>query len=144
MRTVCFTLLIAFALASQGCSEKFKLIPVSGEVTSDDGKPLDKIFVEFYPVSGGPKSIGETDAAGKFTLKTLEGEDGAVIGNHQVSLRDTGILGDKFMGRAAEHVDMTKGKKPRIASKYAQADKSGLTYTVADGAEGPVFKAANR
>lgn len=145
LRNVCLTLfLIAFAATLQGCSDSFKLVPVSGQVTTEDGKPLDKIFVEFFPLSGGPKSMGETDSEGKFLLKTAEGQDGAVIGEHQVSLRDTGILGDKFMGRAGENVDMTKGRKPRIAAKYAQSDKSGLTYKVAAGTEGPVFKAAEK
>lgn len=145
LRFVCFTLsLIAWAITLQGCSESFKIIPVSGQVTTEDGKPLDKIFVEFYPLSGGPKSLGETDAEGKFTLSTAEGQKGAVVGDHQVSLRDTGILGDKFMGRAGENVDMSQGRKPRIAAKYAQSDKSGLTYKVAAGAEGPVFKAAEK
>jgi hypothetical protein len=135
--------ILAFGLVGLvGCSDKFKIVPVSGQVTAADGKPLDKIFVEFYPSGEGPKSYGETNADGKFTLKTNDGKDGAMIGKHRVSLKDTAVLGDKFMGRAGEHVDMTEGRKPRIANKYTSIDTSELTFDVTEGGEGPKFQPA--
>lgn len=139
-RTIGCVLFSILFLSLTGCGDGFSVVPYSGQVTTADGKPLDKIFVEFYPTGGGPKSIGETDSEGKFALKTVDGEEGAVVGEHKVTLRDTAVLGDKFMGRAAEHVDMTEGRKPRIANKYTSVDNSGLTCSVAEGAT-TVFKA---
>ena len=133
-------LLVAFLLGLSGCGDGFQVVPFSGQVTAEDGTPLDKIFVEFYPVAGGAKSFGETDAQGVFVLKTVDGRDGAVVGEHHVTLRDTAVLGDKFMGRAAEHVNMSEGRKPRIANKYISADQSGIKCTVSSDGQPPVFK----
>jgi len=140
IRSIASVLIGVLFLTLTGCGDGFRIVPYSGQVTTADGKPLEKIFVEFYPTAGGPKSIGETDAEGKFSLKTVEGEEGAVAGDHKVTLRDTSILGDKFLGRAGEHVDMTEGRKPRIANKYTSVDNSGLTCSVSEGAS-TVFKA---
>jgi hypothetical protein len=48
--------------------------------------------VNFQPIAGegtenpGPGSTGITDAEGRFVLKTIDGEDGAVVGEHQVRI----------------------------------------------------------
>ncbi|MHC4177940.1 MAG: hypothetical protein ACYSWU_10555, partial [Planctomycetota bacterium] len=61
-----------------------------------NGKPLPNVVinVSFQPVSAGtddpnpgPGSHGTTDAAGRFTLRTIEPDaDGAVVGKHIVRL----------------------------------------------------------
>ena len=66
----------------------------------------------------------------------------AVDGEHKVVLRDAAVNGGKLLGRAGEEVDLTEGRKPRIANKYTSIDQSGLTATITAGGEGPTFKAA--
>lgn len=66
--------------------------PVSGTVTVQ-GKPQANLVVSFLPQSGtieaGRGSMGVTDAAGKYALKTTESEqrDGALVGKHKVVIR---------------------------------------------------------
>jgi len=99
-----------------------------------NGQPLEKIMVEFWPTTQGPRSIGTTDDQGHFKLKTDDGlRDGAAVGPHKIVLHDTSILGDVFLGRAAEDVDMAKGKKPRISAEYSNAESTSLTKEVKAG-----------
>ena len=103
---------------------------VQGTVTMG-GKPLDKIMVEFWPVSEGPRSFATTDADGRFKLMTDDGKrDGASVGSHKVVLKDVGVLGDKFLGRAGENADMSQGKKPRISGKYASPETTMISEKV--------------
>ncbi len=88
---LCLALLQLVALAGCGGNE-FDLAPVSGRITLD-GKPLPGADVVFQPfesnagtVNVGPGSFGHTDEQGNFTLKTMEGEAGAVVGKHHVTV----------------------------------------------------------
>jgi len=122
--------LTAGLLMLVGCSRGPQLAEVAGTVKLK-GKPLDKIHVEFWPEGDGPRSIGETDAQGRFTLTTDNGKKkGAVVGSHKIVLRDVGVLGEKFLGRAAEGVDMSKGRKPRITDRYSDPHKTPLKKEV--------------
>jgi hypothetical protein len=110
---------------------------VGGVIKSKaDGKPLDKIRVEFWPIGNGPKSIAYTDAEGRYKLGTEDGTMlGALAGKHKVAFSDTSIynneLAKKVFGRAAEDVDLTiEGKKPRIAMRYTNPTTSPETAEV--------------
>lgn len=88
-RTLFLGTLVLFA----GCaSESYSTAPVSGTVTLD-GEPLANASVGFEPIRQGQDivagygSYGETDENGNFTLKTLHGQDGAIVGKHRVSIR---------------------------------------------------------
>ena len=86
---------LALALACTGfllgCggSGDFELAPVSGVVTLD-GNPVPQADVVFQPIGDkdhpipGPSSNGKADAAGRFELRTIKDEAGAVVGNHRV------------------------------------------------------------
>ena len=117
-----------------GCGgDEFNMAPVTGTVTLA-GKPLEKVMVEFWPESEGPRSIAVTDEAGHFELMTDDGQSkGAVVGSHKIVLRDMSIMNDEVRGRAAADVDLTQGRKPRISKKYANAQTTKLTEIVADG-----------
>ncbi len=108
-----------------------RIVPVEGTVKLD-GKSLDKILVEFWPTTDGPRSFGETDSDGHFKLTTDDGKrDGASVGVHKVTLKDTAVLGGKFMGRKGEEIaDMSAGRKSRIAGKFSGPDTSKLTVTI--------------
>jgi hypothetical protein len=116
-----------------GCGDGVKIAPVEGTVTLD-GKPLDKVMVEFWPDAVGPRSFGETDSQGHFKLTTDDGKsEGAAIGLNRVTLKDLTLMGDKFMGREAEHVNLSEGKKPRISAKLAQTESTPISETVVAG-----------
>ena len=106
-------------LMLSGCGESGpQIVEVEGTVTMG-GKPLEKIYVEFYPEKEGPQSTGITDASGRFVLQTKDGKQkGAPVGSHKVVIQDMSIMNTTFMGRAGEEVDLREGRKPRTAEKY--------------------------
>jgi len=124
--------LFAALLLLAGCGSEFQFGQVDGKLLVN-GVPVEKIQVEFFPTKSGPPSIGITDAAGKFSLSTNEGKAGAVVGAHKVVLRDVGIMGDKFLGRAGEDVDMSQGRSPRILEIYSEVTKTPLQKEVTSG-----------
>jgi len=95
-RIVSARLIVAFFAAAAalitGCSKPVKLVPASG-VVMIDGKPAADISIQFLPkeVKGikQPTSYALTDEQGKFVLRTYEGREGAVPGEHVVLLADT-------------------------------------------------------
>ncbi|UUO06556.1 hypothetical protein M4951_24830 [Blastopirellula sp. J2-11] len=94
-RSLFFALLLAIGSpALVGCGARgAATAPVSGTVTVR-GKPQANLVVSFLPQSStteasGKASMGVTDAAGKFTLQTIDVEprEGALIGKHKVVIR---------------------------------------------------------
>lgn len=129
-----FPLLAAAILASVGCSRGPEFANVEGTVKLN-GKPLEKIHIEFWPeADGGSKSFAVTDEQGHYVLTTIDGErDGAQVGMHRILLRDAARLGDRFLGRKAEGVDMSNGRKSRIPDKYTGIVSSPLKKEVQSG-----------
>lgn len=128
---LCVFALVPFTLVS--CDSGPTLAEVEGTLTLK-GKPLDKIQVEFWPESSGPRSMGTTDSQGRFTLITDDGKrKGAVVGWHKIVLKDVGVLGDTFLGRKGEDVDMTKGRKPQVSDAYSDPNKSSVRKEVTAG-----------
>ena len=78
-----------------GCSNTSKpytTAPVSGIVTLD-GQPLAAAHVTFMPVANpqggsqsGPEAAGDTDASGRYLLKTVFGDTGASVGKNRVMI----------------------------------------------------------
>ncbi|MFN7893239.1 MAG: hypothetical protein ACK5OC_23300 [Pirellula sp.] len=125
---------VVLLLGSMGCDSGPKVAEVSGTITLNDGKPLELIHVEFWS-EGGPRSWGKTDDSGKFTLKldAEDSKDGAIVGKHKVLLRDTWPLKDNKLGEGGEWIDNSKGKKPRIHSKYYDEGATPLSFEVKAG-----------
>ena len=101
-----------------GCGgDGITIVPVEGTVTLD-GQPLERIMVEFWPESEGPRSFASTDEQGHFVLTTDDGKrQGAALGTHRITLKDMTVYNDKFLGRAAENMtNNSSGKKNRIAA----------------------------
>jgi hypothetical protein len=88
-------LLAAFVLgvlATAGCSKSpFDLAPVAGKVTID-GQPFAEGKVMFAPIAAGKSreagrpAFGKLGADGSFTLGTYAPDDGAVVGEHWVTV----------------------------------------------------------
>lgn len=132
-------LLLSFLI---GCGDDGRppLVPVSGVVTLDN-EPVAGAAVMFMPLAGGRPAQGVTDAAGKFRLSTFEDNDGALVGNHQVTITKVEVTGmtataDGLSGL----VDPSQIKETWIIpQKYAQPDSSGLSATVAKGMDEVTF-----
>jgi hypothetical protein len=79
--------LAAVLLTLAGCGTAPPQAEVEGKVTLGS-TPLCGAIVTFYPVSEGarqpPYSRGKTDDTGKYTLATVDGSPGALVGQHRV------------------------------------------------------------
>lgn len=82
---------LCLCLLVVGCESKpYRLAPVNGKITLD-GKPVPGAFVKFtpLPVEGktpGPVSKGRCDTEGRYSLTTIDGDAGAIVGKHRVSI----------------------------------------------------------
>ncbi len=107
------------------------LVPAEGVVLID-GEPAADISVQFLPdeIEGEPRptSYAVTDAEGRFTLKTYEQGEGAVLGGHNV------ILVDTLEERPEQGQEFTR--PPRVNSRYSTIT-GGLRAEVTEGG-GPI------
>lgn len=78
------SLLLVLCPLFAACSELPPTVPVEGKVTLN-GEPIPGCEVTFHPAQGRP-GMGRTDDQGHFVLSTFEGPDGAVPGQHKVTV----------------------------------------------------------
>jgi hypothetical protein len=111
------------------------VVPVQGTVTRE-GKPLAGAAVMFLPAAGGRPATGVTDQAGVFHLQTFKPLDGALLGEHRVSvaLPEAGS-GPGVQTDGGVSVSGSSGKAVAIPmptgfERYARPEESGLTATV--------------
>lgn len=118
---------LAVLAATAGCGTK-EAIPETAPVTGVvlyQGKPVDQAVVTFYPVQGAP-GTARTNAEGKFVLTTHRAEDGAVPGNHTVTVQlmpEGGVPGMEAQSTGATPLPV----------KYANVDSSPLKIEVKAG-----------
>ena len=97
-----------------GCSKsEFELVPVSGTVTLDS-EPIAGGVINFQPVAsadattGGPGSSGRINDEGRFSLTTVRGQPGAVVGTHKVKIfsfsPESPVVSDTDSGPSKERV----------------------------------------
>src|SRR5262245_54429173 len=92
-RVAVFCGVLTLAAAAGGCQRepRWNLAPVEGAVTRA-GRPLANIQVVFLADveagTQGPRASGITDQAGRYRLRTVNGDEGAVMGHHRVRLVD--------------------------------------------------------
>ena len=126
---VCFVILLAVGCGSKGFA------PVSGKIMLDN-KPLADASVVFTPVpdkgsiDAGIGSLGSTNENGEFTLTGTNGQTGAKIGLHRVSITKhkavpAGASTDTDDRRGA------KATKNEVPEKYSE--KTTLTFEVKPG-----------
>ena len=105
----------ALALGFVGCGSG-RYVSVSG-VVSVDGKPFRNALVQFQPISTpenpkpGRASSGVTDEKGRFTLRSVDGYSGAVVGKHRV--RIVTRYSDKLHGYEVWDADANKAVTSR-------------------------------
>jgi len=99
------------AFASPCCNSRTAGYPPLGRVTgvvTRGGQPVAGVTVLFQPVAGGRASVGVTDSAGRYTLRFTEVADGAMVGDHTVTLS---IDPDESDARATLRVVKGLGKQ---------------------------------
>ena len=113
-----FSIVLVIAGLAAGCDQQpYGLAPVSGTVTLD-GKPVSGAQVSFQPQGGagnenpGPGSTGTCDSSGRYELKTIRDEPGAVTGPHAVR-----IYGPKSSGGSHSDTD-APGRKELFPPRY--------------------------
>lgn len=130
-----------------GCgSDAPPTVPVTGIVTLD-GKPIEGATVNFLSENTSIAASGQTDAEGKFSIKTFIGAnsvDGAIVGVHKVSVVKTESSGQnaptdpeeikKMMAEMTTNPAITSQIKSKavIPEKYNNPTMSNLTATVSD------------
>ncbi len=122
-----------------GVADRPKVARVSGTVTYQ-GKAVEDAVLTFSAAGAPRKATGKTDAEGKFTLTTFLTDDGAVAGDHVITI--TKLKGppppamNVETGGAEYTKAMESAAKPAVAAdtglpaKYADPEKSGLMRTV--------------
>lgn len=131
-----FLLLLLLGLTlCPGCQRpSYDLAPVSGRITLN-GQPLTDGHVVFQPItsevtskvsSPGPGSYGFCDGSGGFTLQTILGRPGAVIGAHRVFIRK--ITGGEKARPSSDDSAAADAGKELIPARYN--DESVLRFDV--------------
>lgn len=126
----CFTasVSVALMLASVGCgppANEFPTAPARGIVTYD-GAPVPMGTVMLTPTGNGPPATGNIAEDGTFVLKTYGEDDGAVLGDHGVTITALDI-GD------GSPEDINSAPKELVPPKYGNANTSGLSATIVEG-----------
>ena len=152
MKRTFFAGVVLCLITFSGCGDSVdpnrpKTYPVSGTVTQG-GQPVADANVTFHAKDGSRGAVGVTDANGNFQLTTFTAGDGAVAGEHEVSItkydqpkitpKGDGSIGDtgddpetpeeKGAGRDAD-------PKSMLPAKYADPKTSGIMATVTDAAD---------
>lgn len=131
---------VLVGLGLAGCGESSGRPPlgrVSGTVTYN-GKPVTSGSVNFTPVSGrggdsGQPAIGQIESDGSYTLTTFDTGDGAVLGQHTVTVETRDM--SKF--RVPKRGERIKYELPKmtIPPKYSDPKTTPLRYTVEPGSK---------
>ena len=143
------SVILSFACLCMGCGSS-EYPTVSGKVTYD-GQPLANIEVVFSPLSDSvdtiaPYSTAVTDEAGVFSLKTRDGQLGAVVGQHRVgfawsdiksytvrNLKQSLSEAEDAPERAAELKDKIAAAKEKLASRPTLKANLKTEFTVPAG-----------
>ncbi len=127
------TLTCCALLASPGCSGgdgRVTVYPAHGKVLVK-GQAAEGATVTFYPAAAGeaavamPVPTATTDAIGEFQLRSFEGNDGAPVGEFNVTV----VWPAPPPPNATGIFDL----KDRLGGRYANPQTSKLTAQVAEG-----------
>lgn len=144
LRLAVVAIVAVAASAQAGCGgdpSLPKLGKVHGKVTYK-GKPVAAGHIVFTPVEGkggetGQNGTGEINSDGSYEITTFKTGDGAILGQHVVTVdvRESGT--DAYPKPKADGTIDYKLPKNLAPSKYSTVDKSPLRCTVV--AEGTTF-----
>lgn len=149
--------LVASCVFLSGCSNSGRpaIAPVRGTVTYN-GQPVAGATVVFLCPGAPRPAVGKTDERGEYQLTTYEPNDGAMIGNHVVTVKkkstaaetahtDAGAAGKALQGEAlskaiaqsmresSQEAKKTEKAGSLLPAKYAFLKTSDLRKEVVDG-----------
>ena len=103
-------LLCVVGISVLGCgrSDIPELGTVSGVVTLNN-EPLPNAIVNFSPTAAGRPSTAETDSEGKYSLLYLTDVDGAVVGEHSVTVEK--IISEEEDNMSDDPADLEPGQE---------------------------------
>ncbi len=114
-----------------GCSGRPQMVPVSGTVTHQ-GQRVEGADVMFSP-KGGRIASGRTDKEGRFQLTTFVAGDGALEGEHGVSVAKMQLIMDsKDPDNPYPHA------RNLLPAKYSNVESSGITVSVKRGGDNQI------
>lgn len=143
LRWVRYVAVFVLIAVAGGCgSDRPELAPVHGKVTLDR-QPLSGGTIHFWPAQGRP-ARGTIGPDGTYSLSTFDEKDGAVLGEHVVTIEATRVHGDAPEIKSLEEEMAYYGRKdaPRVGpaaverlvpEKYSRRETSGLAATVNRG-----------
>lgn len=128
--------LVLILVGCGGDRDKPKLGKVSGKVTYK-GKPVSSGHIVFTPSTGkggetGQTATGEIESDGSYTMTTFNTGDGAILGQHVVTvqLSDTDYKSPQPKADGTIDYVMPKSLGPK---KYTSTESSPLRCTVEEG-----------
>lgn len=123
MRSISAFVCLTTALLAAGCGQS-RTVSVNGQVVWEDGTPAGDLVgysVESTVPGSTVSSRADIGAEGRFTLSTFVEGDGAEPGTHKVSIAPI------------PRGESDPPPKVRLPARYADAQKSGLTFTAERG-----------
>jgi hypothetical protein len=103
-------------------------VEVTGTVTYQ-GAPVEGARVMFHSEAGRP-ATGTTDAEGRFELMTFEPRDGAIPGQHKVTVTKRVEVDDPNQPDSPY-----KMVREMLPARYGNPERSGLTASVEPGGD---------
>lgn len=146
MRAFRFLPLLVLGCLVAGCGPRTPAtIPVRGVVILD-GKPVEGATVGFTPTEGVRPATGSTNALGEFSLTTFAPGDGALPGQHTVTVSKIKSTGQQFdmssVPAGSNAMPLSGSTTPGgikiqwvVPPKYADPKTSGFTVEVKSGME---------
>jgi hypothetical protein len=125
---------LCFAILLSGCGSEPPVVPVTGTVHVD-GKPTEKVLVNFYPADSSPQhfgvrhAIGITDAQGKFKLICSGGLEGIAAGNYKVTFSRPVIRGRAALTDANAKPEES-GTVESMPKNYTHPDTTPVSITI--------------
>jgi len=120
-------------LALCGCGPSGPATAPTRGVVTVDGMPLDGGQVMFWPVDGGRPAGSKIAADGTYVLQTFEAGDGAVLGEHQVTVKSFAETSGPASFEEEIRGGLATPAEAKIPLRYAVEATSGLTATVVEG-----------
>lgn len=108
--------------------------PVTGTVNFE-GKPLEGATIVFRSNNAQPQAaVGRSNAEGQFQLRTFEDGDGAIAGEHGISITCVKTEGPPA-GANLDEVNVVVKEVSLIPKQYGDFKKSGLSASVSPDKE---------
>ncbi|NLF09631.1 MAG: hypothetical protein GX594_16870 [Pirellulaceae bacterium] len=110
---------------------------VSGKLTFQ-GKPVATGRIVFHPVDGRRPAMAAINEDGTYQLTTFDTKDGAMLGEHVVTIKSTRTIGGTPLDEFAEAPPGAAPAEPPklewlVPEKYSRKDTTPLKATVKDG-----------